>query len=110
VSTIDNVIIWGNHSTTQYPDVRFATVAGSPRPQDSAGVPALLGDDGKKWAQTDFIAAIQQRGKAVIDARGASSAASAAEASVQHVRDWVLGSKGKVVSMGACGAVGGGGG
>ena len=75
-------------------------VSGSPRPQDSAGVPSLLGEEGMKWARGEFIAFVQQRGKAVIDARGSSSAASAADASVQHVRDWVLGAGGKAVSMG----------
>ena len=63
-------------------------------------MPALLGEEGMKWARGDFIPIIQQRGKAVIDARGSSSAASAADATVQHVRDWVLGKGGKATSMG----------
>lgn len=91
VDAVTGVIIWGNHSTTQYPDVRFATAAGAP-------VPAAVADDA--WLHGPFITAIQQRGKAVIDKRGASSAASAAHAIVDHVRDWLLGSAGAWVSMG----------
>lgn len=95
---IRNVIIWGNHSTTQYPDVRFATVEGAPRGHDSSSVPALVADEA--WLRGEFISTIQQRGKAVIDKRGASSAASAASAIVDHVHDWMLGSSGEIVSMG----------
>lgn len=98
VGAVKNVLIWGNHSTTQYPDVRFATVQGTPRPQDFAGVPALVND--KAYLEGDFISTIQQRGKAVIDKRGASSAASAANAIIDHIRDWMLGSNGEMVSMG----------
>lgn len=98
VAAISRVVIWGNHSTTQFPDARFALVdrgaaAGGPRP-----VPEAVGD--AAWLEGPFVAAIQGRGKAVIDARGASSAASAAEAIVNHARDWLLGSLGAWVSMG----------
>lgn len=95
---VRNVIIWGNHSTTQFPDTRFGVLEGHPRAQDSAAVPALIAD--KAWLQGEFVTAIQQRGKAVIDKRGASSAASAASAIVDHIRDWVSGSSGDMVSMG----------
>ena len=78
-------------------------VAGTPRPQDFAGASHLLGAEGVAWSQTQFVRDVQQRGKAVIDARGSSSAASAAEAIVQHTQDWLLGSGGRVVSMGASG-------
>ena len=95
---VKTVIIWGNHSTTQFPDARFAVVTDLPRPGDVAGVPALVNDT--TWLNTTFVEDIQQRGKAVIDKRGASSAASAAEAITNHVRDWVLGSAGNIISMG----------
>lgn len=91
VADVKNVLIWGNHSTTQYPDVRFATAAGKPAFE-------AIGDDA--WLKGDFITTIQQRGKAVIDKRGASSAASAANAIIDHVHDWLLGSNGEMVSMG----------
>jgi malate dehydrogenase len=93
VGTVKNVLIWGNHSTTQYPDVRFATVG-------AEGKKATEAVDDEAYLQGAFISTIQQRGKAVIDKRGASSAASAANAIVDHVRDWVLGSNGEMVSMG----------
>ncbi|MEO0615873.1 MAG: malate dehydrogenase [Pseudomonadota bacterium] len=81
VNDIKNMIIWGNHSATQYPDVSHATVGGEP-----AG---SLVDAG--WLTDDFIPTVQQRGAAIIKARGASSAASAASAAIDHVRDWALG-------------------
>lgn len=81
VKTIKNVIVWGNHSATQYPDINHATVNG--QPADS-----LVDQD---WIVNDFIPAIQQRGATVIKARGKSSAASAAFAILSHVRDWVMG-------------------
>ena len=97
---VRGVAIWGNHSTTQVPDASAATVAGAPL------APQLDG----AWLRGDFITAVQQRGKAVIDARGASSAASAAHAICQHVHDWLLGAEAPV-SMGvltdaACAAAG----
>jgi malate dehydrogenase len=88
VTDIAGLCIWGNHSATQYPDLHDATVAGK-RALD------LVPMD---WYTTDFIPRVQQRGAAVIEARGASSAASAANAAIDHMRDWALGSAG-VVSM-----------
>jgi len=81
VNDIKRLTIWGNHSSTQYPDISHATVAGKP----AAG----LVD--RKWLQEYFIPTVQQRGAAVIKARGSSSAASAASAAIDHVRTWVLG-------------------
>ncbi len=86
---IDNLCIWGNHSATQYPDLHETTVKGS----------AALGQVDGDWYANDFIPAVQQRGAAIIAARGASSAASAANAAIDHMHDWALGSDG-VVSMG----------
>jgi malate dehydrogenase len=84
--------IWGNHSATQYPDVFHAEVAGKP------GFDAVGGD--QAWLEGEFIPTVQQRGAAVIKARGLSSAASAANAAVGHVHDWVLGTPaGDWVSM-----------
>jgi malate dehydrogenase len=82
VSDITNMTIWGNHSTTQYPDIFHAKVKG----QNAAEV---IGD--QQWLQDDFIPTVSKRGAAIIEARGASSAASAANAAVDHVHDWVLG-------------------
>jgi malate dehydrogenase len=87
---IDKMIIWGNHSATQYPDISHATVGGKP-------AKSLVDQN---WIEKDFIPVVQQRGAAIIKARGLSSAASAASAAIDHVRDWALGSKGKWVSMG----------
>ncbi len=89
VTDVKDLAIWGNHSATQYPDIHQATVAG-----ESA---MSLVDMG--WYENDFIPTVQQRGAAIIDARGASSAASAANAAIDHMHDWALGSDG-VVSMG----------
>jgi len=88
-SDIDKLIIWGNHSSTQYPDLSHCTVGGKP-------AKSLVDQN---WIEKDFIPTVQQRGAAVIKARGLSSAASAASAAVDHVRDWALGSNGKWVSM-----------
>lgn len=88
---IARVAIWGNHSATQYPDLSHATVAGK-----SA---AELIDD-RDWIENDFIPTVQQRGTAIIKARGASSAASAASAAIDHIHDWALGTApGEWVSM-----------
>ncbi|WP_324649687.1 malate dehydrogenase [Georgenia sp. H159] len=81
VSQIENLTIWGNHSATQYPDVFHATVAGRPATE--------LVDEA--WLADDFIPTVAKRGAAIIDARGASSAASAANAAIDHVHDWVRG-------------------
>ncbi len=91
VSDVRGVIIWGNHSATQYPDIAHATIAGKPA---ADAVPA-------DWYREDFIPAVQHRGTAIIRARGASSAASAASAAIDHMRDWALGTAGDDwVSMG----------
>ena len=90
VSGIQRMTVWGNHSATQYPDVTYATVDGKAAPE--------LVDRG--WLTDDFIPTVQQRGAAIIKARGASSAASAASAAIDHVRDWALGTPdGDWVSM-----------
>ena len=89
VSEVDGLCIWGNHSATQYPDIHRASVAGE-------GAMSMVDMD---WYTGDFIPTVQQRGAAIIEARGASSAASAANAAIDHMRDWALGSE-TVVSMG----------
>ena len=89
---VNGVIIWGNHSATQYPDINHATVNGY-----SA---STLVDH--NWIEKTFIPTVQQRGAAVIASRGLSSAASAANAAIDHVRDWLQGTDGKIVSMGVC--------
>ena len=81
VAEIKQVTIWGNHSTTQYPDLSQATVKGKPALQ------ALE----RTWYENEYIPRVAKRGAEIIDARGASSAASAANAALEHVRDWVLG-------------------
>jgi malate dehydrogenase len=91
VSEVTNMTIWGNHSATQYPDVFHAKVKGG----DAAEV---IGD--QSWIESNFIPTVQKRGAAIIEARGASSAASAANAAIDHVHDWVLGTpEGDWVSM-----------
>ena len=87
---IEKMIIWGNHSATQYPDISHATVAGK-------AAKSLVD---QAWIESDFIPTVQQRGAAIIKARGLSSAASAASSAVDHMRDWALGTNGKWVSMG----------
>jgi malate dehydrogenase len=82
VADIARVAIWGNHSATQYPDVTHATIGGRPAPE-------VIGDD--VWVRDTFIPTVAKRGAAIIDARGASSAASAANAAIEHVNSWVLG-------------------
>ena len=89
VSEIEGLAIWGNHSPTMYPDLCHATVRGEP----------ALGLVGLDWVENEFMPTVQKRGAAIIEARGASSAASAANAAIDHVRDWVAGTDG-VVSMG----------
>ena len=92
VSEIERMIIWGNHSATQYPDISHATIGGNPA--------AEVIDD-QAWVEGEFITRVQQRGAEVIEARGSSSAASAANAAIDHMHDWVLGSaEGDYVSMG----------
>ncbi|WP_167147701.1 malate dehydrogenase [Actinomyces sp. ZJ308] len=89
VTDIDKVTVWGNHSSTQYPDLTHATVKGAP-------VTDILAD--RTWVEDDFIPTVAKRGAAIIDARGASSAASAASAAIDHVHDWVLGTSGSWTS------------
>ena len=88
-TAIDSMIIWGNHSSTQYPDIHHCKVAG----KDATS----LVD--QAWVTGEFIPTVQQRGAAIIKARGLSSAASAANAAIEHMRDWALGTNGKIVSM-----------
>ncbi|RYQ91789.1 hypothetical protein Ahy_B09g097821 isoform A [Arachis hypogaea] len=96
VSDVKNVIIWGNHSSTQYPDVNHATVR---TPAGEKAVRELVADDA--WLNGEFITTVQQRGAAIIKARKLSSALSAASAACDHIRDWVLGTpEGTWVSMG----------
>lgn len=89
-SEIEKLCIWGNHSATQYPDLSYATVKGT-------SVKKIINDD--KWINDTFIPTVQQRGAAIIEARGASSAASAANAALHHIRDWVQGTAGGWTSM-----------
>ena len=92
VSEIERMIIWGNHSATQYPDISHATIGGKPASEVI---------DDQAWVEDQFISRVQLRGAEVIEARGSSSAASAANAAIDHMHDWVLGSaEGDYVSMG----------
>ncbi len=92
VSDVTRMTVWGNHSATQYPDISNALVGGEP-------APGLVDDD--VWVREEFIPRVAKRGAEIIDARGASSAASAANAAIDHIRDWVLGTpEGDWVSMG----------
>ena len=89
VTDIEGLAIWGNHSSTQFPDLSHAKVKGQ----------AALDQVDHDWYENDFIPTVQKRGAAIIEARGASSAASAASAALDHMRNWVAGSDGQVVSM-----------
>ena len=91
VDAIEKLIVWGNHSPTMYPDYRFAAIAGQPAPK-------VVNDEA--WYRDTFIPTVAKRGTAIIEARGLSSAASAANAAIDHIRDWVLGSNGRWVTMG----------
>jgi malate dehydrogenase len=91
VGSIKKLIVWGNHSPTMYPDYRFATI-------DGKAVKELVGDDA--WNKNEFIPKVGKRGAAIIEARGLSSAASAANAAIDHVRDWSLGTGGEWTTMG----------
>jgi len=87
---IEQMVVWGNHSATQYPDISYATAGGK----------AVKEQVDNAWYVDNFIPTVQQRGAAIIKARGASSAASAASAAIDHMRDWALGTNGQWVSMG----------
>ncbi|MCG6930504.1 MAG: malate dehydrogenase [Desulfofustis sp.] len=87
---VEQMVVWGNHSATQYPDISYATVNGAP----------VKDKVDNEWYVDTFIPTVQQRGAAIIKARGASSAASAASAAIDHMRDWAKGSQGSWVSMG----------
>ncbi|MEK7989725.1 MAG: malate dehydrogenase [Thiotrichaceae bacterium] len=89
VTEIKNMVVWGNHSATQYPDISNTTVGGK----------AAKDLVDQTWIADDFIPTVQQRGAAIIKARGKSSAASAGYAALEHIRDWMLGSNGEWVSM-----------
>ncbi|MFO1396659.1 MAG: malate dehydrogenase [Burkholderiales bacterium] len=91
VGSIEKLTVWGNHSPTMYPDYRFATSNGK-------SLKDIVNDE--NWNRTEFLPKVGKRGAAIIEARGLSSAASAANAAIDHVRDWVLGSNGKWVTMG----------
>jgi malate dehydrogenase len=91
VADIEKLVVWGNHSPTMYPDYRFATV-------DGQSLKDRIGD--ADWNANTFIPIVGKRGAAIIEARGLSSAASAANAAIDHVRDWALGTDGKWVTMG----------
>ena len=87
---IEKMVVWGNHSATQYPDISYATVEGR----------SIKDSVDNAWYVDEFIPLVQQRGAAIIKARGASSAASAASSAIDHMRDWALGTNGGWVSMG----------
>ncbi len=93
-SKVEKMVVWGNHSSTQFPDISHATLEGAP----------VKDKVDNEWYVQYFIPTVQQRGAAIIKARGASSAASAASAAIDHIRDWALGSNGRWVSMGVCSA------
>ena len=84
VSSIKQMVVWGNHSATQYPDINFAEI-------DGIRVSDLINDS--TWVKNEFIPTVQDRGMSIIKARGLSSAASAANAAIDHVRDWIFGTK-----------------
>lgn len=91
VTDIQKMVVWGNHSPTMYPDIRFATIGGQ-------AAPGLVNDDA--WYKNEYIPKVGKRGAAIIEARGLSSAASAANAAIDHMRDWNLGTDGAWVTMG----------
>ena len=91
VGNLEKLCVWGNHSPTMYADYRFATV-------DGQDVKDLIND--QEWNANTFLPTVGKRGAAIIEARGLSSAASAANAAIDHIHDWVLGTNGKWVTMG----------
>lgn len=91
VSSIKHMYVWGNHSPSMYADYRYATI-------DGASVKEMINDEA--WYQDTFLPTVGKRGAAIIEARGLSSAASAANAAIDHIHDWVLGTNGEWVTMG----------
>jgi malate dehydrogenase len=91
VTHVTRMGVWGNHSPTMYPDLFHALISGAP---------AAAAVDDQAWIENDFLPDVGKRGAAIIEARGASSAASAANAAIDHMRDWVAGTNGEWVSMG----------
>lgn len=91
VTDVENLIVWGNHSPTMYPDYRFATIEGR-------SIKTMINDE--SWNREVFLPTVGKRGAAIIEARGLSSAASAANAAIDHMHDWHLGTQGKWVTMG----------
>jgi len=91
VADIEKLVVWGNHSPTMYPDYRFATV-------DGKSIKEIINDE--DWNKNTFLPTVGKRGAAIIEARGLSSAASAANAAIDHIHDWHLGTNGKWVTMG----------
>ena len=91
VGEIEKLVVWGNHSPTMYPDYRFAQVRGK-------SLKDIISDE--NWNRSEFMPKVGKRGAAIIEARGLSSAASAANAAIDHMHDWILGSSGKWVTMG----------
>ena len=91
VASIKKLVVWGNHSPTMYPDYRFAVADGQP-------IKGLINDE--TWNKDSFLPTVGKRGAAIIEARGLSSAASAANAAIDHMRDWALGTNGEWVTMG----------
>jgi malate dehydrogenase len=91
VASIEKLVVWGNHSPTMYPDIRFATIGGK-------NAKALVNDE--TWYRDTYIPTVGKRGAAIIEARGLSSAASAANAAIDHIRDWSLGTGSRWVTMG----------
>ena len=91
VAALEKMAVWGNHSPTMYADYRFATI-------DGASVKDMIND--QAWNENVFLPTVGKRGAAIIEARGLSSAASAANAAIDHMRDWALGTNGKWVTMG----------
>jgi malate dehydrogenase len=91
VSAIEKLCVWGNHSPTMYADYRFATI-------DGRSLKDMINDD--TWNRSVFLPTVGKRGAAIIEARGLSSAASAANAAIDHMRDWALGTQGRWVTMG----------
>ena len=98
VGDIEKLTVWGNHSPTMYADYRFATIAKQSPVSGGKNVKDLIDD--QVWNADTFLPTVGKRGAAIIEARGLSSAASAANAAIDHMRDWALGTHGKWVTMG----------